>query len=87
MKAKTCFVFAWLLAAGPLDAGTRSMDEFTGKEGIVLRVPDASNGDKLAQYQPDAMPARDGLIIADRKLYITTQGNRIICFHGERPDE
>jgi len=51
-----------------------------GKKGSFMQVVSKNDGDRLASYKLDCMPAFDGLIAADGKLYMSTTQGSIICF-------
>jgi len=58
-------------------------DCLKGKHGGVMQVFSKADGKKLAQYTLDALPAFDGLIAAEGKLYMVTDDGAIICFEGK----
>ncbi len=51
-----------------------------GKHGSFIQVLSKNDGNKLATYDLDCMPAFDGLSAGDGKLYMTTMDGSIICY-------
>ena len=54
-----------------------------GKRGGLLWAVSAASGEKLAEYELEAMPVFDGMAAADGRLYIALQGGRIVCMGKE----
>ncbi len=54
-----------------------------GKYGSIMQVVSKKDGAKLASYSLDCMPAFDGLIASDGKLYMTTMDGSLICYAPE----
>ena len=50
-----------------------------GADGARLWAVSTANGEKLAEYQLDSLPAWDGMIVAGGKLYMTTMKGEVIC--------
>jgi len=57
--------------------------QLKGKHGGVMQVLAKKDGKKLAQYKLDALPAFDGLIAAEGRLYMVTQNGSIVCYEGK----
>jgi outer membrane protein assembly factor BamB len=55
---------------------------FRGDHGAVLQVFSKTDGAKLAECTLDAMPAFDGLIAAEGRLYCVTTDGRVLCLGG-----
>jgi hypothetical protein len=55
---------------------------FEGREGAQLWVVSATDGEKVAEYQLDSMPAFDGLIAAGGRLFLVTTSGEVQCFAG-----
>jgi hypothetical protein len=49
----------------------------------ILQVISTSDGDKIAEYPLNAQPMFDGLIAADKKLFISTIDGKLICIGNE----
>jgi hypothetical protein len=71
-----------LFLAGPLGDTHRSLDAFTGREGILLRAVSIEDGTPLADRRLEAMPRFDGLAAAGGKLYLATADGQVVCFAG-----
>ncbi len=55
-------------------------DRLKGKYGGLMQVFSRKDGKKLAQHKLDYLPAFDGLIAADGRLYMVTESGSIICY-------
>ncbi len=53
-----------------------------GTRGGVMQVFSKQDGKKLAELKLDGLPAFDGMIAADGKLYMVTAGGSVVCFGG-----
>ena len=53
---------------------------FEGRRGARLWVVSAADGQKLAEYPLGSLPAFDGLIAAEGRLYLATDDGRMFCF-------
>ncbi len=60
-----------------------ALDTFGGKKGMLLRAVNKSDGKKIAEYSLDSVPVFDGLIAADRRLYITTKSGSLVCMASD----
>ena len=71
-----------LLLAGPPDvvAAEDPLAAFEGRLGSRLWVVSAAEGKKLAEYKLDSMPVFDGMIAAERRLYVVTTDGRVLCW-------
>jgi outer membrane protein assembly factor BamB len=58
-------------------------DWLKGRNGGVMQVFSKKNGKKLAEMELDQLPAFDGLVAAEGKLYMTTVNGSIICYGGK----
>ena len=54
-----------------------------GKYGGVMQVFSKKDGKKLAEEKLAYLPAFDGLIAANGKLYMVTEDGSIVCYQGE----
>jgi hypothetical protein len=57
----------------------RPQAAFEGRCGGVLRAVAAQSGKTLAERKLDAPPVFDGLIAANRRLYMSTTGGKVVC--------
>jgi len=71
-----------LLLAGPPDVVPEDdpYASFDGRMGARLWVVAAANGEKLAEYPLDNLPAFDGLIAAGGRVYLSTKAGKLVCF-------
>jgi hypothetical protein len=71
-----------LFLAGPPDVmpGNDPYAAFEGRRGAQLWVVSAGDGEKLAEYPLDSLPAFDGLIAAAGQLYLATADGKLTCF-------
>ena len=56
---------------------------FKGSHGGVMQVFSKQDGRKLAQKKLDYLPAFDGLVAANSKLYMATECGSIVCYEGK----
>jgi len=56
---------------------------FEGKKGALLWVVSASDGKKLAEYNLESPPVWDGMAAANGRLYLATNGGKVLCFGGK----
>jgi len=54
-----------------------------GEHGAVLQVFAKKDGAKRAELQLDCLPAFDGLVAADGRLYLVTEDGKILCLGGQ----
>jgi outer membrane protein assembly factor BamB len=54
-----------------------------GKHGGILQVFSKNNGKKLAEKKLPHLPAFDGLVAANGKLYMVTECGSIVCYEGK----
>jgi len=54
-----------------------------GEYGSVMQVFSKTDGKKLAELKLDRLPAFDGLIAADGRLYMVTADGSLVCFQGK----
>jgi hypothetical protein len=50
-----------------------------GKDGARIWAVSTQNGEKLFEYRLDSLPVWDGMIAADKKLYLTTMNGDVVC--------
>jgi hypothetical protein len=74
-----------LYVAGPPDevAPADPMASFEGRMGAVLRVYSAEDGKVLGEHKLQAAPVFDGLIAAERRLFLSTVDGRLECMGAE----
>ena len=70
-------------AAAALRSQREALD---GELGMVLMAVSADNGKKVSETKLDGLPAWDGLIAAQGRLYLTMQDGTVRCFRGGRED-
>jgi len=51
-----------------------------GEHGAIMQVFAKSTGKKLAEHTLGCLPAFDGLIAADGKLYLVTEDGSVLCY-------
>ena len=56
---------------------------FKGQHGGVMQVFSKKDGKKLTEKKLPYLPAFDGLVAANGKLYMTTECGSIICYEGK----
>ncbi len=74
-----------LFVAGPPDVVDSSdpMAAFEGRSGSMLWPVSTEDGSRLAEYTLDSPPVFDGMIAADKKLFISMVDGSVVCL-GER---
>jgi len=72
-------VFADQTSASSVDLKT-AIETFEGKKDAILYAVSAEDGKKLAEYDLESLPVYDGLIAANRRLYISMKNGRVLCF-------
>ena len=55
-------------------------DTFQGKKGGFLVALSKTDGKKLLETKLDVIPVFDGLIAANRRLYLSSQAGTVLCF-------
>jgi len=77
--AKTLFI------AGPPDTFPEKdpYAAFEGRRGGALLAFSTKGGKKLAEYELGDAPVFDGMAAGEEKLFISTQGGKLLCFEGE----
>ena len=58
-------------------------DWLKGKHGALMRVFSKKDGKMLAEHKLEYLPAFDGLIAAEGKLYMVTESGSIVCYKGK----
>ncbi|KPK37647.1 MAG: hypothetical protein AMJ65_14100, partial [Phycisphaerae bacterium SG8_4] len=56
---------------------------FKGKHGGVMQVFSKKDGKKLAEKKLAYLPAFDGLVAANGRLYMATECGSILCYEGQ----
>jgi outer membrane protein assembly factor BamB len=56
---------------------------FKGKHGSIMQVFSKKDGRKLVEKKLPYLPAFDGLVAANGKLYMATECGSIICYEGK----
>ena len=74
-----------LFLCGPPDVVPNDDPEaaFKGRKGSRLWVVSANNGRRLAEYKLESMPAFDGMIAADGRLYMVSEDGSLMCMGNE----
>jgi hypothetical protein len=54
-----------------------------GDQGSILWAVSASDGEKLAEYKLESVPAFDGMSAANGRLYLSMKNGCILCMAGE----
>jgi len=73
-----------LFIAGPpdvIDPGD-PYAAFDGRKGGLLWALSAENGNKLAEYKLPHEPVFDGMIAANKRLYLSLRDGRVVCMSG-----
>jgi len=72
---------AFTTAMSPeLEAKLKAQDDaIRGAKGAVLMVVSAANGEVLAETTHPELPRWDGMAVADGRLFITTEGGKLVC--------
>jgi len=65
------------------DLHAQQVEIWDGKEGALLWSVSAVDGEKLAEYELDSLPAFDGMAAAGGRLYISTSDGEVLCLAGE----
>lgn len=60
--------------------GSKSEAVFLGKAGASLCVVEAEHGRQLAQHELPSAPVFDGMIAAQRQLFLSLQDGSLLCF-------
>ncbi|MBL7187421.1 MAG: PQQ-binding-like beta-propeller repeat protein [Phycisphaerae bacterium] len=63
-----------------LRAQTAALD---GQNGSLLWAISAADGEKLAQYELESVPAWDGMAAANGRLYLSMKNGRVLCMVGK----
>ncbi len=77
-----------LFVAGPPDVldPKDPLAAFEGRRGAELWAVSASDGKKLSELKLDSPPVLDGLIAANRRLYLSTKDGKVTCFGATEKD-
>ncbi|MHC4431193.1 MAG: hypothetical protein ACYTBS_05085 [Planctomycetota bacterium] len=54
-----------------------------GQEGSLLWAVSAADGEKLAEYELESVPAWDGMAAANGRLYLSMKDGRVLCMAGK----
>ena len=52
---------------------------WNGSRGALLCAMSTEDGSLLSQFKLDSLPAWDGLIVANSRLYVSMAGGEILC--------
>jgi len=63
----------------PAESLRAQREALAGDRGALLWAVSAETGEKLSEYKLADLPAWDGLIAANRRLYMTMQDGTVIC--------
>ena len=63
-----------------LKAPDKAEAAFLGRQGAVLRRVSAADGKTLAEYKLESSPVFDGMIAAQRRIFISLQDGSLVCF-------
>jgi outer membrane protein assembly factor BamB len=63
---------------------SRQEQAWLGKQGALLYVISADSGQKLSEYKIPAIPIWDGMIAANKRLYISLNNGTIMCMAPDR---
>ncbi len=74
-----------LFIAGPVDVidteGFKGQNEaWEGKRDIFLMAISTLDGKEIGRYKLDSLPIWDGMIVANKKLYMSMKNGEILCF-------
>jgi hypothetical protein len=58
-------------------------DTITGKKGGILYAARKDDGTKLMQVELPSIPVFDGLIAADKRLYVSMKNGVVICLSSD----
>jgi hypothetical protein len=56
---------------------------WAGEYGARLQAVNPSNGERLAEYELEALPVFDGMICAGNRIYAALADGKVICFRGK----
>jgi outer membrane protein assembly factor BamB len=62
-------------------------EALSGKKGSVLWAVSAGDGRKLSEQKMNGLPAWDGLIAAQGRLYVTMRDGVVRCFSGKNEEK
>jgi hypothetical protein len=82
-KADDKLLIAGSIVQHPVGQFEKLLAGYEGREGNVLWIASATDGNKLAQYALDAAPAWDGIAVVDGKVLVSLKNGTIVCFGGE----
>jgi len=74
-----------LFLAGPPRSALQLAEAFDGERGGRVAVVSAADGNTVAEYELDALPACDGLAAAGGRLYLSTADGRVLCLGAGPP--
>ena len=76
---------AFTTAMSPeLEAQLKAQDDaIRGAKGAILMVVSATDGEVLAETTHPELPRWDGMAVADGRLFITTEGGKLVCMGEE----
>ena len=86
-----------LVVAGPPEPGNKAADSLRfvdeadalatlrGEKGVFLQVRAVGSGEILSQCELEAMPAFDGMSVAEGRLFVALKNGHVVCFAGQGP--
>ncbi len=61
-----------------------ALDSYEGRKGGVLSVTDKTDGKVLSEFELDSAPVFDGMIAADKKLFISMIDGSVVCLEERK---
>jgi outer membrane protein assembly factor BamB len=61
----------------------QQLDALKGNQGGLLQVVSTENGENLAEYKLHSPPIFDGMIAANKNLYLALKNGDVVCFSSE----
>jgi outer membrane protein assembly factor BamB len=65
------------------DVLENALDSYEGRKGGMLSVTDKADGKVLFECELDSTPVFDGMIAADKKLFISMVDGSVVCLEGK----
>ncbi len=63
---------------------TDALDSFEGRKGARLSVTDKTDGRVISELALDSAPAFDGMIAADKRLFISLVDGSVVCLESQQ---
>jgi len=84
MKRLALVLIITLMASGlAFGESAGEIIDASGVKGGVLSVTDKADGKVLSEFELDSAPVFDGMIAADKKLFISMVDGSVICLEGK----